>query len=119
MGLKHQPTKTKQKIFSITSRDNSKYNEDSSAQLGTPKRPLKLIVTTEEKRTELQELCDQNGWNHRIKVKSDQVENIQDLVMVQERSHTTHTKEIHLGRNELCFCGSGKKYKKCCLHKEA
>lgn len=22
------------------------------------------------------------------------------------------------GRNELCFCGSGKKYKKCCLNKE-
>jgi len=20
-----------------------------------------------------------------------------------------------LGRNELCYCGSGKKYKKCCL----
>lgn len=20
-----------------------------------------------------------------------------------------------IGRNELCFCGSGKKYKKCCL----
>ncbi|MBQ3423559.1 MAG: SEC-C domain-containing protein, partial [Romboutsia sp.] len=22
-----------------------------------------------------------------------------------------------LGRNELCPCGSGKKYKKCCLNK--
>lgn len=23
-----------------------------------------------------------------------------------------------MGRNDACFCGSGKKYKKCCLHKE-
>jgi len=25
---------------------------------------------------------------------------------------------VKVGRNELCPCGSGKKYKKCCLHKE-
>jgi uncharacterized protein YecA (UPF0149 family) len=25
--------------------------------------------------------------------------------------------KIKLGRNEKCFCGSGKKYKKCCLGK--
>ena len=25
---------------------------------------------------------------------------------------------MKLGRNELCFCGSGQKYKKCCLAKE-
>jgi uncharacterized protein YchJ len=24
-----------------------------------------------------------------------------------------------IGRNETCPCGSGKKYKKCCLHKQA
>lgn len=22
---------------------------------------------------------------------------------------------VHIGRNDPCFCGSGKKYKKCCL----
>ena len=25
--------------------------------------------------------------------------------------------KIKIGRNELCHCGSGKKYKKCCLLK--
>jgi uncharacterized protein YecA (UPF0149 family) len=25
---------------------------------------------------------------------------------------------MKLGRNEPCFCGSGQKYKKCCLVKE-
>ena len=27
-------------------------------------------------------------------------------------------KKIKVGRNEPCPCGSGKKYKKCCLNKE-
>lgn len=25
---------------------------------------------------------------------------------------------LDLGRNDLCFCGSGKKHKKCCLREE-
>ena len=34
------------------------------------------------------------------------------------RSSTPYIKEIKIGRNEKCHCGSGKKYKKCCLKKE-
>lgn len=30
---------------------------------------------------------------------------------------STNNDSIKVGRNELCFCGSGKKYKKCCLNK--
>ena len=29
------------------------------------------------------------------------------------------TKAPKLGRNSLCYCGSGKKYKSCCLHKDS
>lgn len=25
---------------------------------------------------------------------------------------------MRLGRNEICYCGSGKKYKKCCMNKD-
>ena len=31
-------------------------------------------------------------------------------------SRTAHGKQIKIGRNDPCPCGSGKKYKKCCLH---
>ena len=31
----------------------------------------------------------------------------------------TDTKKAELGRNELCWCGSGKKYKRCHLDKDA
>ena len=27
-----------------------------------------------------------------------------------------HNADPKIGRNDLCYCGSGKKYKKCCLH---
>ena len=27
------------------------------------------------------------------------------------------SKKINIGRNDPCYCGSGKKYKKCCLNK--
>lgn len=29
--------------------------------------------------------------------------------------HTTYKREYKIGRNEKCPCGSGKKYKNCCL----
>lgn len=30
----------------------------------------------------------------------------------------TNTAALHLGRNEPCHCGSGRKYKQCCLEKD-
>lgn len=33
----------------------------------------------------------------------------------QKKLHTPHVKEYHIGRNDPCPCGSGKKYKNCCL----
>lgn len=42
-----------------------------------------------------------------------------DLVKAEkkkEQQEITKTKE--LGRNDLCYCGSGKKYKKCCMNKK-
>lgn len=30
----------------------------------------------------------------------------------------TNNRKTYIGRNDKCYCGSGKKYKKCCLGKE-
>ena len=43
----------------------------------------------------------------------------QNSTPVAQNSLSSITKintERKIGRNELCICGSGKKYKKCCLH---
>jgi peptide deformylase len=34
-----------------------------------------------------------------------------DGILIEKRQHRT----VKMGRNDICFCGSGKKYKKCCL----
>jgi hypothetical protein len=33
----------------------------------------------------------------------------------EEEAHTLGRKFREIGRNQPCLCGSGKKYKKCCL----
>lgn len=46
-------------------------------------------------------------------------ERIQEFIKSEkkkEQQELKKTKEI--GRNDLCYCGSGKKYKKCCLNKK-
>lgn len=32
-----------------------------------------------------------------------------------EQKHEPYIAEKKIGRNDICFCGSGKKYKKCCM----
>ena len=35
-----------------------------------------------------------------------------------KNAHTPKIKEYKIGRNEPCPCGSGKKFKNCCINKE-
>ena len=37
-------------------------------------------------------------------------------VTIEERSELKQREGI--GRNDKCFCGTGKKFKKCCMNKE-
>lgn len=54
--------------------------------------------------------------------KKEQVQNAVDnkkfleKIAQYEAAHTPKIKEYHIGRNEKCPCGSGKKYKNCCLN---
>ncbi len=117
MGEKYLPTKSKEKPFTVSSLNTNKFDGHKRTKLGTAQNPLRLIVQSEEKRTELRELCDENGWINRIKVKPEQEEDIQDLTLVQSKHVETQENEHNIGRNDACYCGSGKKYKKCCLNK--
>lgn len=58
-----------------------------------------------------------------IKAKADaatppdpQIEIFKELISSRMKP-SSHYKETKIGRNDLCPCGSGKKYKKCCLDK--
>ena len=44
-----------------------------------------------------------------------EIDHLNGMTIMDRQMVTTITKEKTLGRNDPCFCGSGKKYKKCCL----
>ena len=44
-----------------------------------------------------------------------EIDHLNGVTIMDRQMVTTITKEKTIGRNDPCFCGSGKKYKKCCL----
>ena len=82
-------------------------------KLGTKKRPLVVHVQTEERAKEVASICTEHGWHYIIGFEPNKPEDISD---VNRLLNADSPKIIgrKIGRNELCPCGSGKKYKKCC-----
>ena len=89
------------------------YDGPKKAKLGTQKRPAVVRVQTEERMKEVASICEENGWIFTIGLEPDKPEDITDLEILLNPPKTI-TAEKKIGRNELCPCGSGKKYKKCC-----
>lgn len=74
----------------------------------------------------------EKGWEMLDKMNSEEVENLQQAVITNVREihafwlarretalsypSTVRHPESQVGPNDPCPCGSGKKYKKCCLH---
>lgn len=84
------------------------------AKLGSRERPAIVRVQSQEKAQEIFEICIENGWQVIVGIEPDKKEDVSDVETL------LHPKEPLVipnkkGRNELCDCGSGKKYKKCCL----
>lgn len=81
-------------------------------KLGSPKRPAMLTVKSEQRKTALQEICDQNGWYCDIIIDADAEEDIADLEALQNPPEPAKSEKV-AKRNDPCPCGSGKKYKHC------
>jgi len=84
------------------------------AKLGSEKRPVILRVADEDRARAVAEICSENGWHFIIGFEPDQPEDISDLEKLLNPPAPTFN-HIKLGRNDPCFCGSGKKFKKCCI----
>lgn len=89
------------------------YNSKRTAKPGTEKHPLTLIVSSDEKKREIETLISENGLFADITVDSAVDENINELNALLNKPTTT-TFDKTPKRNDPCSCGSGKKYKKCC-----
>ena len=115
MGQKFIGTKTTEKPFDIN-RKAADFSGIKRGKLGSAKNQAVIVVKTWEKRDELKKIFEENGWKYRIKVRPEMDEDLTDLESLQKVGETKVT-ELHTGRNDPCPCGSGKKYKKCCLSK--
>lgn len=110
-----KPIKPKGKVASLhyswnkpVSQNNPDFNSDST-RTKTAEGILKLL----RKILERDEIYKKRWEQHYHMIREET--NLLSSLMSAERL----TGPIAQGRNELCGCGSGKKYKKCCLSKDA
>ena len=90
------------------------YSEPVMPKLGTSKRPAIVRVQDPQRAADIMALCDERGWKVIVGVEPHKAEDISDV----EHLLSPPQPIVHLaktGRNEPCPCGSGKKFKKCCL----
>lgn len=89
------------------------YNTKRDVKLGTERKPLTLVVNSEQRKTEIESIVAEHGFFADITVDSQGDENINELNGLLNKPKTM-TFEKTPNRNDPCLCGSGKKYKKCC-----
>jgi SWIM/SEC-C metal-binding protein len=82
-------------------------------KLGTKKNPAKVSVQTEERKKELDAIFQEKNWSSIIICDPDKPEDISALEILSNPGQTKINAH-NIGRNEPCYCGSGKKFKKCC-----
>lgn len=84
------------------------------AKLGSHKRPAVVRVQESDRAQEILEICNENGWQVIVGIEPDKQEDISDVekLLNPPEPMLAHFKT---GRNEPCSCGSGRKYKRCCL----
>jgi SWIM/SEC-C metal-binding protein len=86
------------------------------AKLGSSKRPAVVRVQTEERAGEILSTCNRHGWKVIVGIEPDKPEDISDVERLLN-PQTPISIEARAGRNDPCPCGSGLKYKHCCMKK--
>lgn len=97
------------------SHNNSGYQPKVSHKPGSKKYPMKLVVTSEERKQELAtQVAEAELYaNISVDTSDEAVESIYELTALLNKGDTVKVAKTP-SRNEPCNCGSGKKYKKCC-----
>ncbi|NQT59503.1 MAG: SEC-C domain-containing protein [Bacteroidetes bacterium] len=99
------------------------------AKLGTEKKPVRFRVQTEDRLGEIASICEKHGWKFVGELAPGVPEDISQVEYLQNpRAFTSKPRMEHsdrmtavrdqpkIGRNAPCPCGSGLKYKKCCMN---
>jgi SWIM/SEC-C metal-binding protein len=84
------------------------------ASIGTRKKPAIVRVQTEERAQRVLEFCEDHDIVVIVGLEPDKPEDISDIeraILAREPARAAPK----IGRNDPCHCGSGKKFKKCCV----
>ncbi len=93
---------------------NNKYDGKKKGKLGSHFNPAVINVQTKIRAQELEIIFKENNWEYKIDINKDKPEDKTDLELLQNPIKTQIAVK-KVGRNEPCPCGSGKKYKQCCM----
>jgi SWIM/SEC-C metal-binding protein len=85
------------------------------ARLGSRARPAIVRVQTETHAQEIVAVCQAHGWQVIVGVEPDAPEDVSDVHKLLAPEQFIARQPPAVGRNAPCPCGSGRKYKKCCL----
>ena len=85
------------------------------AKLGSKEKPAIVHVQTMDRANEIMFLCNENNWQVIVGIEPDKDEDISDVMRLSNPPKPI-TNTMIIGRNDPCYCGSGKKYKNCCLN---
>ena len=83
---------------------------------GSKKRPAVVRVQTQTRAEEILDLCNKHGLKVIVGIEPDKPEDVSGVERLLT-SNAPVTDRPEAGRNDPCPCGSGLKFKKCCLKK--
>lgn len=90
------------------------------AKIGTKKNPAVVRVQTEERAHEVLDYCTEHGIQVLIGLEPEKDEDLTDIARALGAPEPAMRPRVEkIGRNDPCPCGSGLKYKKCCLDRAA
>jgi SWIM/SEC-C metal-binding protein len=89
------------------------YNTKRQVKLGSENSPLTLVVNSELRKKEIEQILLENSLAANIEIKADEQENILQLETLLSRPKPQTFAQTP-SRNDPCSCNSGKKFKKCC-----
>ena len=94
------------------------------ARIGTKKNPAVVRVQTEEREYEVLDYCTERGIQVLVGLEPDKDEDLTDIALAlgapaPAPAPAERRSAEKVSRNDPCPCGSGRKYKKCCLDRTA
>lgn len=84
------------------------------ASLGSKRRPIRVRVATDEQLQIVAETCARGGLQFIAELAQGLPPQLEELELALA-SRQPAAPQLHIGRNESCPCGSGRKFKKCCI----